>query len=964
MLWLEYFRLLADALANYPDPTKNLYQNPKYISMFSFFAPTVFCRRTLAQIGDAGTVADTNMGFSTDTLMQAFINTGETELAQLIYFANGNSTADLHADIFTPQADKIQDKIQQVIDTHGEYDFDQSRLMAGYGFAALRGGSLYGSETNPTDTQRDFWLYFGQGTNHGHGDTLNLGIHAYGLDMAPDFGYPGVADGSRYYYNWGHGTIAHNTVLVNDKKQDWMNPNKTGDVRHFDDAGRVKVIDVDSPDSYYSLTSIYRRTVVMVEANDEVSYGIDFFRIRGGDSHLYAFHSLSDEISQVTNLEFVPQTMGTYAGVDVPYGSVSQLYTNGFDYLTNVRRAQYPKTGEFSVDFKVKDFRKTLKTERDLHLRMTMLNDFELSEVALANGSPADYKGNPQNLEFVLAKRQGKNLDSLFTTVFEPYDGEEYIVSQERVPMDPIGGTPGPYDAARAVKVTLKNGRVDYIVYATNNKVAYQVDGLFDFRGFVGVYTLKDGEAVYSYLNDGDLLDGQESLAAYTGTVRDFTQELVLDNSITVSMDQSVEPESLAGKHIYVNTGSFLYNGVYPIENAARLGDGTIRLGIGKKTLVRAMEEDGSYIHNIQKGQSFRIPLATVKDSSPVFAPVGEIRIAAGSRYTMKVSAESPADKELSYEAVSLPRGAQFDPESRTFTWTPDSSQIGVHHVAISASDGALTATVHFEVQVAQSGTGGGGGGATPNPEPDPEPNPDPDPTPNPDPDPDPTPGERFIDLGGYDWAKDAINELAEAGVIKGTSANTYSPGANITRADFALLLTRAFKLTSDSTENFADVAANKYYAAELAIAKANGIVNGIGNNKFKPEGQITRQDMMVMLERALKKLGYELGEAEGSELAAFSDAAQVADYAKEAVALLIGNGVVAGSNGRINPQGKATRAEVAVLLERVLKLTPPTQQPAGDAGEAADGAGTPTDAKQEGDGENAEDDSAGGTAE
>jgi len=131
-------------------------------------------------------------------------------------------------------------------------------------------------------------------------------------------------------------------------------------------------------------------------------------------------------------------------------------------------------------------------------------------------------------------------------------------------------------------------------------------------------------------------------------------------------------------------------------------------------------------------------------------------------------------------------------------------------------------------------------------------------------------------------------------------------------------MLVRAFGITEGEGEHFADVDANKYYAEELRLAKANGIVNGIGDNKFGPDGEITRQDMMLMLHRALVAKGYELEEADASVLSQFADAAGVSDYAQAAVASLVAGEYVAGSNGKINPMGRATRAEVAVLLGRI----------------------------------------------
>ena len=104
-----------------------------------------------------------------------------------------------------------------------------------------------------------------------------------------------------------------------------------------------------------------------------------------------------------------------------------------------------------------------------------------------------------------------------------------------------------------------------------------------------------------------------------------------------------------------------------------------------------------------------------------------------------------------------------------------------------------------------------------------------------------------------------------------------------------------------------------------MLLAKANGIVGGIGDNKFNPEGEITRQDMMLMLTRALEAQGKKLDAADESVLAKFADAAEISDYAKSAVASVVKAGIIAGSNGRINPLARATRAEIAVMLNRVL---------------------------------------------
>ena len=177
----------------------------------------------------------------------------------------------------------------------------------------------------------------------------------------------------------------------------------------------------------------------------------------------------------------------------------------------------------------------------------------------------------------------------------------------------------------------------------------------------------------------------------------------------------------------------------------------------------------------------------------------------------------------------------------------------------------------------------------------------------------------RFIDIGTHVWARDAINALADEDIIKGTSENTFSPSNNITRADFALLLVRAFELSNDNTENFTDVAESDYFAKEIAIARNTGIVNGIGDNRYAPKNTITRQDMMLIVYRALAKLGVGIKESDVVKADTYEDFSEISDYAKEAVTALVNAGLVNGKNGLVAPTEYTTRAEVAVLLKRIL---------------------------------------------
>ena len=150
------------------------------------------------------------------------------------------------------------------------------------------------------------------------------------------------------------------------------------------------------------------------------------------------------------------------------------------------------------------------------------------------------------------------------------------------------------------------------------------------------------------------------------------------------------------------------------------------------------------------------------------------------------------------------------------------------------------------------------------------------------------------------------------------TGLHKYSPEKNITRADFAGYLIRTLGITADSTDTFADVDNSYTYAKEIAIGKALGILNGVGDNKYNPDAPISRQDLMVICTRGMKAVK-EMN-LDTSKLDAFSDAGLIADYAREGITGMVTEGIVKGNaDGTINPLGNTTRAEAAVIMDRIL---------------------------------------------
>lgn len=180
----------------------------------------------------------------------------------------------------------------------------------------------------------------------------------------------------------------------------------------------------------------------------------------------------------------------------------------------------------------------------------------------------------------------------------------------------------------------------------------------------------------------------------------------------------------------------------------------------------------------------------------------------------------------------------------------------------------------------------------------------------------DPVPAYTFNDLEGYSWAQDAIYYLYDAEVVNGVGDGRFAPQQAISRGDFILMLYRAYKFEGATDDCFDDVATGKYYYEAIAIAKSLGIAKGDGSS-FMPDEPITRQDAMTLILRTLDVVGIGIeGEA---DLEAFSDAGDIADYARDSIAKLVNAKVINGNDGKILPGDNMTRAEMAVALHRAL---------------------------------------------
>ncbi|WNS41874.1 S-layer homology domain-containing protein [Paenibacillus sp. MMS20-IR301] len=178
---------------------------------------------------------------------------------------------------------------------------------------------------------------------------------------------------------------------------------------------------------------------------------------------------------------------------------------------------------------------------------------------------------------------------------------------------------------------------------------------------------------------------------------------------------------------------------------------------------------------------------------------------------------------------------------------------------------------------------------------------------------------KKFNDMNGH-WAESAVKSLAAKQLVTGVDADHYEPGRGITRAEFAALLMRAVERTGGVPDNFAstpfaDVPSNAYYTKQAAEAAAMSIMSGY-NGSFRPGERITREEAAVALVNASKHFQLTAG---GKTAAAYADMKDISSWAAASVAEAGKNGLMQGDGGKFQPKKQVTRAEVAVMIDRLI---------------------------------------------
>ena len=177
-----------------------------------------------------------------------------------------------------------------------------------------------------------------------------------------------------------------------------------------------------------------------------------------------------------------------------------------------------------------------------------------------------------------------------------------------------------------------------------------------------------------------------------------------------------------------------------------------------------------------------------------------------------------------------------------------------------------------------------------------------------------------FTDVSEKDWFYGDVMFVYENGLMLGTSKTLFSPYGTATRGMMATILWRMEGSPAPKGKNsFTDVEAGKWYADAITWTAENGIFAGYGKDKFGPDDPITREQLAAIFYRYADYKGYDL--TVKGNLDKFKDADKITDYAKTAMQWAAGSSLVKGKSGNLlDPQGTATRAEIAAMLHRFIE--------------------------------------------
>lgn len=438
----------------------------------------------------------------------------------------------------------------------------RSRLMAGFGMAILN---------NPADTT-GLALTYGYHGSHYHWDFLNFELFANGQSMMPDLGYPdAMNEFVPEIFTWSTNTIAHNTVVVDGRRQHF---NRPGILHNFADALFARSIDASA--EAYEQASQYRRNLLMVDVDERQSFSVDFFRVTGGQQHDYSLHGPPGKVI-LNQEEWGAVRPGTLAGPDVTIGQIyddpalgAQGYSgsydsyqgSGFQHLFNVQESISPshdKDGNAVVEY-------AHISDKNARLRIHLLPS-QLQQIFVADAYDKP-RAKDYLIKFLIARHTidiaATELQSTFISILETFKEASFIHTTRLLKLNCGTG--------HAVEVK-RIGATDIIISDADNSTKMLIDYPIITDAASAVVTLDEsGELQRVFFSDGTFLryeNREFNSASVTGKVIEID---IHRPCVTIALDgdtSDLNPGDLSGKIAHFTNS--VRTAVHPLKEAVFL---------------------------------------------------------------------------------------------------------------------------------------------------------------------------------------------------------------------------------------------------------------------------------------------------------------------------------------------------------------------------------------------------------
>ncbi len=352
--------------------------------------------------------------------------------------------------------------------------------------------------------------------------------------------------------------------------------------------------------------------MALMQVDENSSYALDIFHILGGSDHVMGFHALPGSVA-VTGLNTVPQDGGSYDGPDVSYGTSKDGARMGYSFFKNVARDANPPAA-FTLDYAGTPPFPNLTENQNLHVRYHSFTRYD--DVALADGIPPGAK--PASIRYILGHRAGSDLATTCASIIEPYENIPLIKTAQRLECFDEAGNSVASDGTNglepvAVKVSLANGAIDYILAGPDDEATYSTEGGITFSGRLIALRIRAGQVEDAWMIRASFVEmGDFTLdtpAYYNGTVNKMDKDMTGHGCIWTDAELPTDGR-LNGAEIIIENDR-KRNACYTIEAVEKDGD-LWRIDCGEVAFIRGFVDvydySKGYEYNFNEGADWVIP--------------------------------------------------------------------------------------------------------------------------------------------------------------------------------------------------------------------------------------------------------------------------------------------------------------------------------------------------------------------